>query len=113
MAEYLKRAEAEPEVEDRKTRAIVEDMLARIRAEGEEAVRGYAEELDGWTGDGAAVGGSFRRGCCGLSDIWGLRLVGGGAEWTRDFASCSEPGRPAATSGPGDRSCWRAFDSAS
>lgn len=34
---------------DRKTRAIVEDMLANIRENGEEAVRTYAKDLDGWS----------------------------------------------------------------
>lgn len=51
MAEHLKRAEAEPEVEDLKVRSAVADMLKRIRAEGEDAVRAYAQQFDGWTGD--------------------------------------------------------------
>lgn len=36
---------------DRKTRAIVEDMLSNIRDNGEDAVRSYAKDLDGWTQD--------------------------------------------------------------
>ncbi|GBE44316.1 sulfopropanediol 3-dehydrogenase [bacterium BMS3Bbin10] len=48
---YLKRAEADPEAEDRKVREAVETMIARIREQGEDAVRSYAREFDGWEGD--------------------------------------------------------------
>ena len=48
--EHLKRGAADPETEDRRVRAAVEDMLARIRHEGEAAVAAYAKDLDGWTG---------------------------------------------------------------
>jgi len=48
--EHLKRAEANPEAEDRKVRDAVEAMIARIREDGESAVRSYAREFDGWEG---------------------------------------------------------------
>ena len=48
---YLKKADKTPQTGTDETQAIVRDMLARIEAEGEEAVRAYAEKLDGFTGD--------------------------------------------------------------
>ncbi|MCB1882485.1 MAG: histidinol dehydrogenase [Geminicoccaceae bacterium] len=48
--QHVKRPAADPETEDRKVRAAVETMLARIRRDGEAAVTGYARDLDGWTG---------------------------------------------------------------
>lgn len=47
---YLKKAEKTPETETSNAREVVETMLARIEAEGEEAVRHYAKSLDGWDG---------------------------------------------------------------
>ena len=48
---YLKRAARTPASGADETRAVVERMLAEIEAGGEAAVRGYAERLDGWTGE--------------------------------------------------------------
>ena len=48
--EYLKRATKTPETESDNARAVVADMLAAIGANGEQAVRDYAEKLDHWTG---------------------------------------------------------------
>lgn len=47
---YLKKAAKTPESESGNARAVVEEMLARIEAQGEEAVRFYAQELDKWSG---------------------------------------------------------------
>lgn len=49
--QHLKSPQVDKLDADRKTRAIVEDMLANIRENGESAVRGYAKDLDGWTQD--------------------------------------------------------------
>lgn len=46
--EYIKRALVEQEAEDIRIRNLVEDMLARIRKEGEAAVIEYAKSLDDW-----------------------------------------------------------------
>ncbi len=51
MATYLKRASRTPETGAADTRETVERMLRDIEARGEPAVREYAEQLDGWTGD--------------------------------------------------------------
>ena len=50
--QYLKTAPAQAAAatEDQNTGALVAEMLARISAEGETAVRDYAARLDGWTG---------------------------------------------------------------
>ena len=48
---YLKRASKTPETETAAAQAVVTEMLARIQAEGESAVRDYARKLDGWGGD--------------------------------------------------------------
>jgi sulfopropanediol 3-dehydrogenase len=50
-AEYVKRAAMTPRSDESQTGAIVADMLARIEAEGEDAVRAYAAKLDDWDGD--------------------------------------------------------------
>lgn len=49
-AEHVKRAARTPRSEETQTGAIVADMLARIEAEGEAAVRAYAAQLDDWDG---------------------------------------------------------------
>lgn len=49
--EYLKRAEKTPETGQAETRATVERMLADIRERGEAAVKAYALDLDGYSGD--------------------------------------------------------------
>ena len=48
---YLKRAAKTPETETATAQKVAGDMLAAIQAEGEAAVRRYAKELDGWSGD--------------------------------------------------------------
>jgi sulfopropanediol 3-dehydrogenase len=49
--ECLKRAAKSPESETASARKVVEEMLARIAADGEKAVRDYARDLDKWSGD--------------------------------------------------------------
>ena len=51
MAKYLKKAIQQVDVEDIKTREIVEGMLSRIREQGESAVVELAAKFDGWTHD--------------------------------------------------------------
>jgi sulfopropanediol 3-dehydrogenase len=48
--EHLKRAAKTPETETGAARKVVDEMLAAIRAGGEQAVRDYAKKLDRWTG---------------------------------------------------------------
>jgi sulfopropanediol 3-dehydrogenase len=48
--DYLKRAAKTPETETAAAREVVEEMLAGIRARGEQAVREYAQKLDRWSG---------------------------------------------------------------
>jgi len=47
---YLKKAAKTPESESGQAQAVVSEMLARIAAEGEAAVRHYARALDKWDG---------------------------------------------------------------
>jgi sulfopropanediol 3-dehydrogenase len=47
---YLKTASKTPESESGNAQAVVSEMLARIEAEGEDAVRHYAQALDKWDG---------------------------------------------------------------
>jgi sulfopropanediol 3-dehydrogenase len=49
--EYLKRAAKTPEADTEEARRVVDEMLAEIRARGEEAVREYARRLDKWEGE--------------------------------------------------------------
>jgi sulfopropanediol 3-dehydrogenase len=51
--QYLKKASKTPDTETATAQAVVADMLASIRKDGEAAVRRYAKELDKW--DGAFV----------------------------------------------------------
>ncbi|MEX1074695.1 MAG: histidinol dehydrogenase [Burkholderiales bacterium] len=48
--DYLKRAAKTPATETAAARKVVEEMLAEIRARGEQAVREYAQKLDRWSG---------------------------------------------------------------
>ncbi|UOA30554.1 Sulfopropanediol 3-dehydrogenase [Sulfitobacter sp. DSM 110093] len=48
---YLKQVETRPAVEGKDIRSLVAQMLTKIEEGGEAAVRGYARDLDGWTGD--------------------------------------------------------------
>ena len=49
--EYLKKATKTPQTDETQTRDIVVNMLEDIKANGESAVKKYAEKLDNWTGD--------------------------------------------------------------
>jgi sulfopropanediol 3-dehydrogenase len=51
MPEYLKKANPPLARIDSETAETVREMLADIEAEGEDAVRRYARDLDGWTGE--------------------------------------------------------------
>ena len=66
-AEYLKKAPPAPRSIDDGTTATVQAMLAAIEAGGEEAVRRYARELDGWTGDIVVRPEAFARAEAALS----------------------------------------------
>ena len=48
---YVKKAAKTPETETATAQAVVAEMLADIRANGEAAVRRHAERLDRWAGD--------------------------------------------------------------
>ncbi|UWR36342.1 histidinol dehydrogenase [Sulfitobacter sp. W074] len=48
---YLKQVETRPAVEGKDIRGVVAQMLAKIEEGSETAVRDYARDLDGWTGD--------------------------------------------------------------
>jgi len=48
---YLKKAAKTPATESREARKVVDEMLAAIAQRGEAAVREYAQNLDGWTGE--------------------------------------------------------------
>lgn len=49
--EYLKKAAKTPETDTAEARKVVDEMLAAIRAGGEQAVRDYARKLDKWEGE--------------------------------------------------------------
>ena len=49
MVEYLKKAIEKPEEDISEVRDTVSEILARVKAEGEEAVRYYSEKFDGWS----------------------------------------------------------------
>src|SRR5215207_1875524 len=48
--DYLKRAEKTPETETGAAQKVASEMLAAIESGGEDAIRAYAEKLDGWSG---------------------------------------------------------------
>ena len=48
--EYLKKAARTPETDTAEARRVAREMLAEIRARGEDAVRHYARRLDKWQG---------------------------------------------------------------
>ena len=48
---YLKKADKTAESNVQEALKVVHDMLSKINKDGEQAVRDYAEKLDGWTGD--------------------------------------------------------------
>ena len=51
MISYLKKAEKTPQTETAAAQKVVTEMLGQIQARGEDAVRDYAQQLDGWSGD--------------------------------------------------------------
>jgi sulfopropanediol 3-dehydrogenase len=59
--EYLKRAAKTPATESGAARKVVDEMLAAIRAGGEQAVRDYAAKLDRWTGPIEVSSGELER----------------------------------------------------
>ncbi|HBQ2314140.1 TPA: histidinol dehydrogenase [Klebsiella variicola] len=48
---WLKKATKSPESNTAEARQVVEEMLATIKSQGEDAVRQYARKLDNWKGD--------------------------------------------------------------
>ena len=51
MISYLKKADKTPQTETAAAQKVVTEMLGQIQARGEDAVRDYAQQLDGWRGD--------------------------------------------------------------
>jgi sulfopropanediol 3-dehydrogenase len=49
--EFIKKAACDPQADDLEVRDRVAGMLEEIERNGEDAVRRYARDLDGWTGD--------------------------------------------------------------
>jgi sulfopropanediol 3-dehydrogenase len=49
--QYLKKAAKTPETETATAQSVVNDMLAEIQKNGEQAVRAYAKSLDKWDGE--------------------------------------------------------------
>ncbi len=68
MAEYLKKSDAPTAQIDTQTGATVQRMLADIQAGGEEAVRRYARDFDGWHGDIVLGDDAFAKADRALSD---------------------------------------------
>ncbi|MEO5763891.1 MAG: histidinol dehydrogenase, partial [Casimicrobiaceae bacterium] len=66
MATWIKRAQRTPEAAAGDTRETVERMLRDIEDRGEQAVREYAERLDGWTGDFIVGADAIARAGAGL-----------------------------------------------
>lgn len=60
---YLKRASPRPSAENTGIRDTVQEMLTAIEQGGEAAVRAYAQQLDGWTGD-IVLSDADRRAAC-------------------------------------------------
>lgn len=60
---YLKRAAPRPKAENTGIRDTVEEMLTTIEDGGEAAVRAYAQQFDGWTGD-IVLSDALRRAAC-------------------------------------------------
>ena len=48
---YLKKADKSPETETATAQGVVNEMLAEIEKNGEDAVRAYAKKLDKWDGE--------------------------------------------------------------
>ena len=65
--QHLKKAAKTPETESGNARAVVEEMLAAIRKDGERAVRDYARKLDKWTGEILVTPADIERRTAGIS----------------------------------------------
>lgn len=65
---YLKTAQPRPETENGDLHDIVAIMLSNIAREGEEAVRRYAESLDGWTGEYVLSDAARKAACARVPD---------------------------------------------
>ncbi|SDJ77911.1 histidinol dehydrogenase [Aliiruegeria lutimaris] len=65
---YLKQADPRPAAENNDIRDIVRIMLANIERDGEQAVRRYAEQLDGWRGDIVLSDASRAAACARVPD---------------------------------------------
>ena len=65
--QHLKKAARTPETETGNARAVVEEMLAAIRRDGERAVRDYAAKLDKWTGEILVTPADVERRTAGVS----------------------------------------------
>ena len=68
MADYLKKSNPPVEVIDTETGATVQRMLAEIEVGGEEVVRRYARDLDGWQGDIVLSEDTLNKAANSLSD---------------------------------------------
>ena len=68
MAEYLKKSNPPIETIDNATTSTVQEMLATIAKDGEDAVRRYAREFDGWHGDIVVREADFEKAEAALSD---------------------------------------------
>ncbi len=68
MADYLKKSNPPVEVIDTDTGATVQRMLAEIEVGGEEVVRRYARDLDGWQGDIVLSEDTLNKAANSLSD---------------------------------------------
>ena len=49
MVQYLKKTVEKPEEDITEVRDTVSEILSRVKAEGEDAVRFYSEKFDGWS----------------------------------------------------------------
>jgi sulfopropanediol 3-dehydrogenase len=68
MSEYLKKSNPPVQKIDTETSETVQRMLAEIQAGGEEAVRRYARDFDGWHGDIVLGDDAFAKAEKALSD---------------------------------------------
>ena len=68
MSEYLKKSNPPVQKIDTETSETVQRMLAEIQAGGEEAVRRYASDFDGWHGDIVLGDDAFAKAEKALSD---------------------------------------------
>lgn len=86
MARYLKRGRDVPHGADREVRERVSRMLEEIEARGEEAVRGYSRELDGWNPESFRLSEERVEEACATVDEDLKRHLGLAARQVRGFA---------------------------